>query len=72
MGWIDYNGNMELNIIIRSFVVRDGVGYIQAGSGIVIDSVPYREYKECHNKARALMMTVTLSQKNVPLAKNRG
>lgn len=62
MGWIDYNGNMELNIIIRTLVVKDGVGHIQAGSGIVIDSVPYREYRECHNKARAITMAVQLSE----------
>lgn len=62
MGWIDYNGNMELNIIIRTLVVKDGVGHIQVGAGIVIDSVPYREYRECHNKARAITMAVGLSQ----------
>lgn len=62
MGWIDYNGNMELNIIIRTLVVKDGVGHIQAGAGIVIDSEPYREYRECHNKARAITMAVGLSQ----------
>jgi para-aminobenzoate synthetase component 1 len=62
MGWIDYNGNMELNIVIRTLIVKDGVGYIQTGAGIVIDSVPYREYRECHNKARAIVMAVLLSQ----------
>lgn len=65
MGWIDYNGNMELNIIIRTLVVKDGFGYIQTGAGIVIDSVPYREYRECHNKARAIVLAVLLSQ-NTP------
>lgn len=62
MGWIDYNGNMELNIIIRTLAVKDGVGHIQVGAGIVIDSVPYREYRECHNKARAITMAVQLSE----------
>lgn len=62
MGWIDYNGNMELNIIIRTLVVKDGVGYIQAGAGIVIDSVPYREFKECHNKAKAVALAVRNSE----------
>lgn len=65
MGWIDYNGNMELNIIIRTLVVKDGVGYIQAGAGIVIDSVPYREFRECHNKAKAVALAVRRS-KNRP------
>lgn len=62
MGWIDYNGNMELNIIIRTLVVKDGIGYIQAGAGIVIDSIPYREYKECHNKAKAIALAVRRSE----------
>lgn len=62
MGWIDYNGDMELNIIIRTLVVQDGIGYIQVGAGIVIDSDPYREYRECHNKAKALIAAVMCSE----------
>lgn len=62
MGWIDYNGNMELNIIIRTLAVKDGVGYIQTGAGIVIDSDPYREYRECHNKAKAVVKAVLCSE----------
>ncbi|GAB2718841.1 anthranilate synthase component I family protein [Paenibacillus thermoaerophilus] len=62
IGWIDYNGDMELNIIIRTLVVREGTGYIQAGAGIVIDSLPEREYKECLNKARAMWKAVRLAE----------
>uniref|UniRef100_UPI00047092B2 anthranilate synthase component I family protein n=1 Tax=Paenibacillus durus TaxID=44251 RepID=UPI00047092B2 len=62
MGWIDYGGNMELNIIIRTLVVKDGIGYIQTGAGIVIDSDPYREYRECHNKAKAIVKAVLCSE----------
>ncbi|WP_379163949.1 anthranilate synthase component I family protein [Paenibacillus sp. sgz5001063] len=62
MGWIDYNGNMELNIIIRTLAVKDGIGYIQTGAGIVIDSDPYREYRECHNKAKAVVKAVLCSE----------
>lgn len=62
LGWIDYNGNMELNIIIRTLAVKDGVGYIQTGAGIVIDSDPYREYRECHNKAKAVVKAVLCSE----------
>ncbi|WP_339329352.1 anthranilate synthase component I family protein [Cohnella caldifontis] len=54
MGWIDYAGNMEFNIIIRTVLLAGGVGHIQAGAGIVIDSDPRREYQECLNKAKAL------------------
>ncbi|USB33329.1 anthranilate synthase component I family protein [Paenibacillus sp. YPG26] len=67
MGWIDYRGNMELNIIIRTLVVKDEVGYIQTGAGIVIDSDPYREYRECHNKARAMALAVELSEEAVQI-----
>lgn len=62
MGWIDYNGNMELNIVIRTLAVQNGVGYIQTGAGIVIDSDPYREYRECHNKAKAIVKAVLCSE----------
>ncbi|RCX14939.1 para-aminobenzoate synthetase component 1 [Fontibacillus phaseoli] len=72
MGWIDYNGNMELNIIIRTLVVKDGFGYIQAGAGIVIDSVPYREYRESRNKARAVAVALRNSEINAAQAKDRG
>ncbi|WP_434748593.1 anthranilate synthase component I family protein [Paenibacillus amylolyticus] len=63
IGWIDYSGNMELNIVIRTLAIQDGTGYVQAGAGIVIDSDPYREYKECHNKARAMMRAVNYSER---------
>lgn len=58
LGWIDYAGNMEFNILIRTMAVRDGVCHIQAGAGIVIDSDPEREFYECMNKAKALWTAV--------------
>ncbi|WP_246042469.1 anthranilate synthase component I family protein [Cohnella pontilimi] len=54
MGWIDYSGDMEFNIVIRTILWRDGLCHIQAGAGIVIDSDPEREFYECLNKAKAL------------------
>jgi para-aminobenzoate synthetase component 1 len=62
IGWIDYNGNMEFNIIIRTLLVKEGWGHVQAGAGIVIDSLPYREYKESLNKAKALWKAVQYSE----------
>lgn len=62
IGWISYQGDMELNIVIRTLAVKDGIGYIQAGAGIVIDSDPYREYRESKNKARAVMKAVQYSE----------
>src|SRR5690606_4221961 len=54
IGWIDYNGNMELNITIRTLVLYEGMCHVQAGAGIVIDSEPEKEYIESLNKAKAL------------------
>ena len=54
LGWISYAGEMEMNIIIRSMLVHGGVAHVQAGAGIVADSVPEREYEEATHKARAL------------------
>lgn len=71
MGWIDYQGNMELNIIIRTLVAQDEVGYIQAGAGIVIDSDPYREYRESQNKAKAIAIAIRHSTRYAPEAENR-
>ncbi|WP_219834765.1 anthranilate synthase component I family protein [Paenibacillus sp. R14(2021)] len=62
MGWIDYNGDMEFNIIIRTMVVKDEVVHVQAGAGIVIDSVPEREYVESMNKAKALWKAIQYSE----------
>ncbi len=54
MGWIGFNGDMELNITIRTMIARHGTAHVQAGAGIVIDSEPRAEYRECLKKARAL------------------
>ncbi|RAP73277.1 anthranilate synthase component I family protein [Paenibacillus montanisoli] len=62
LGWIDYNGDMEFNIIIRTMSVKDEVVHIQAGAGIVIDSDPEREYRESLNKAKALWKAIEYSE----------
>ena len=58
LGYIGYNGNMDLNIIIRTFLVKNGKAYVQAGAGIVADSDPEREYYESLKKAEALISTL--------------
>ncbi|GFN33812.1 anthranilate synthase component I family protein [Paenibacillus xylaniclasticus] len=63
LGWIDYSGNMEFNILIRTMTVRDGVVHIQAGAGIVIDSIPEREYYESLSKSKALWKAVQLGER---------
>ena len=54
VGYLDYSGNIDTCIAIRTMVIRDGMVYIQAGAGIVADSAPHLEFKETENKARAL------------------
>jgi len=54
-GYFSFSGNMDMAIAIRTMVVTKGVAYVQAGAGIVYDSVPQREYEESINKARALL-----------------
>jgi len=63
IGWIDYNGNMEFNIVIRTIVVHDKTAYIQAGAGIVIDSEPELEYAESINKAKALWQALQFCER---------
>jgi para-aminobenzoate synthetase component 1 len=54
IGYISNTGDMDLNIIIRTFVIKDGNAYVQVGAGIVADSDPTREYFETTQKAEAL------------------
>ncbi|SDZ66240.1 para-aminobenzoate synthetase component 1 [Evansella caseinilytica] len=65
LGWIGYNGDMELNIAIRTMIVKNGKAYVQAGAGIVIDSNPKAEYKEALKKARALWRAKEMSEDEV-------
>lgn len=58
IGYIGFNGNMDLNIIIRTFVIKERRAYVQAGAGIVADSDPEREYYESLKKAEALIKTL--------------
>jgi para-aminobenzoate synthetase component 1 len=53
-GYFANTGDLDLNIIIRTFVVKDGVAHVQVGAGIVADSDPEREYQETLHKAEAL------------------
>ena len=58
VGWMGYNGDVELNIVIRTMLAKDGLAYVQAGAGVVADSVPEKEYEESLNKARALWVAL--------------
>jgi anthranilate synthase component 1 len=58
VGYFDFRGNMDTAINIRTIIVKDGTAYVQAGAGIVADSVPENEYRECLNKAQALLTAI--------------
>jgi len=60
LGYIGFSGNMDLNIIIRTFLIKNGFAYVQAGAGIVADSDPEREYYETLKKAEALIKTLEI------------
>lgn len=58
IGYLDLSGNLDVCIAIRTAVKKDGRVYVQAGAGIVADSVPENEYQECGNKAGAVMEAI--------------
>ncbi|MBX3668937.1 MAG: anthranilate synthase component I [Rhodocyclaceae bacterium] len=62
VGYLGYNGDMDLAIAIRTAVVKDGQLYVQAGAGIVADSDPESEWQETLNKARALLRAAEMAE----------
>ena len=62
IGYLDYSGNLDSCITIRTIVLQNGKAYLQAGAGIVADSVPELENKECFNKAMALLRSLELAK----------
>jgi len=62
VGYFSFSGNMDMAIAIRTMVVTKGIAYVQAGSGIVYDSVPEREYEETMNKAQALLKAINQAE----------
>lgn len=62
-GYIDFSGDMDFCITIRTMIKKGNLVYLQAGAGIVADSVPEREYLECCNKVMALAKTLVTEEK---------
>jgi anthranilate synthase component I len=65
VGYIDFSGAMDTCITLRTVVLHGGKAYVQAGAGIVADSVPQREYEETVNKARGLLVALELTRKRL-------
>lgn len=62
IGWLGFNGDFEMNIVIRTAYIEEETAYIQAGAGIVIDSVPEKEYVESLNKAKAMWQAKQMAE----------
>jgi anthranilate synthase component 1 len=62
VGYFAFGGAMDTAIAIRSVLMRDGIAYVQAGAGIVADSDPESEHRECVNKARGAIQAVRLAE----------
>jgi anthranilate synthase component 1 len=62
VGYLDFNGDADTAIAIRTAVIKDGVAHIQAGAGIVADSQPAAEDAECRHKAAAVIRAVCLGE----------
>jgi anthranilate synthase component 1 len=62
VGYIDFTGNMDTCIALRTLVIQGKTAYIQAGGGIVHDSLPGAEYEETVNKARGLLKAIEIAE----------
>ncbi|HIQ49447.1 MAG TPA: anthranilate synthase component I family protein, partial [Aquifex aeolicus] len=62
VGYISFQGNMDMAIAIRTAIYRDREIFVQAGAGIVADSIPEKEWEETVNKAKALMKAIEMAE----------
>ncbi|MFH1266408.1 MAG: anthranilate synthase component I [Planctomycetota bacterium] len=65
VGYFDFNGNMDTCIALRTIVIQGDKAYVQAGAGIVADSVPTNEWHETLSKARGLLKAIAITEKRV-------
>ncbi len=65
VGYLSWNGNMDTAIAIRTAVIKDGALHIQAGAGVVADSLPELEWKETMNKGRAIFRAVAMAEAGI-------
>ncbi|HQU42860.1 MAG TPA: anthranilate synthase component I [Pirellulales bacterium] len=65
VGYFDFSGNMDTCIALRTMVLKGDRAYVQAGAGIVADSLPASEYQETLNKARGLLKAIEITQRRV-------
>ena len=69
VGYVDFSGNMDTCIALRTIVVQGDVAYVQAGAGIVADSVPSLEYQETWNKASGMLRAIEVTEQRLAQGK---
>src|SRR5207302_7648922 len=72
VGYFSHSGNLDTAIALRTMVMRDGRAYIQAGGGIVADSISAAEYQESMNKAGALLRALDMAEEIAANQQKRG
>ena len=72
VGYIDFHGDLDMAIAIRTAVLRDRVAHVQAGAGIVADSDPVSEHRECVAKATAALRAVATAEAMRPITGTEG
>ena len=65
VGYVDFSGNLDTCIALRTLVIKNNVAYVQAGGGVVADSDPKREREESINKASALIRAVRFAHEGL-------
>jgi anthranilate synthase component 1 len=65
VGYVDFGGNMDTCIALRTLVLKGQTAYLQAGAGIVVDSIPANEYEETMNKARGLLRAIEMAEQQL-------
>ena len=65
VGYVDYSGNMDNEIAIRTMLVKDDQLFLRTGAGVVADSDPEFEFQECENKARALVQAIDMAREGI-------
>lgn len=65
VGYFSFSGNSDTAIAIRTILIKNGMAYIQAGGGVVADSIPENEYQETLNKAKACMRAIQLAEEGL-------
>lgn len=68
VGYVDFSGNLDMAIAIRTAVIQNGFAHVQAGAGIVADSDPIAEAQECANKAGAVLAAIAMAESLQPVS----